>query len=605
MGVSFIETEPSGIRLVPADQARDDFDTALIPTPIPWYSRQDDGGNWQKVPALAPGFCYEDFPYGRPAIPYEQWGQGYDRRGNPVYCEVQPGYVTSFPSGLIVTDLDVPGAAWEMLKSIGACQVRTAEVSTGRPDGRHLYWDGRHLTREQWPRQRNYVGLFDIKSSGFIAAPGSVHHSGRRYELITAMSPALWDPEWTPALDELFRSLGGAPGSSHERGEGSGRNNELLSYKAYLYFVMGIEQDDPVMRHLVLAYNDSFTTPLSLSEVETTVLRHKRFDRDSTRGAEDQLDDGERQEHEARMAEAFGQAADARDVSAGQEVFLLLERDESAEGVEKSSDLGEYAPEPTAAPGLVMLPPRTVKQCLAKYRAECDPHPKSARDWGTAPEGTRDQCYRAMIDAGIRAIEAGAPLAQFSTRGCPSFQLSGPWREQIEWLLHGDGVPLIEMAGGVIKLLGDPRSEPKTPYPGVPEGVNPKAGKSMGPKLDDLINIVRSCKDGDSLTQRGIATIINHASFREALGLGEYRYVSVGSISKHHVGMRKNGSLRITEKAVRYREKRQWRLELPARYKTNLRLPDAHELARIVAATRLMIREEQAAARQKRLELAA
>ena len=154
-------------------------------TVIPWHARRDDQGKWKKVPSLAPGFHYRDFPYAQPVVPWSQW-----------VPNDQVGYVTSFESGVIVVDIDRPGVV-EWLENVGIRVPETAEVSTGRAGGRHLVFDGRHLTGDQWPVQRNYLGLFDIRSHGFIAAPGSTHPSGRRYELTRKMrSPPGRSANW-------------------------------------------------------------------------------------------------------------------------------------------------------------------------------------------------------------------------------------------------------------------------------------------------------------------------------------------------------------------------------------------------------------------------
>jgi Bifunctional DNA primase/polymerase, N-terminal len=282
---SIYETESSETPATPADQAGE-FEPALLFTPIPWYARQDEDGDWQKVPALAPGFSYENFEYGKPVVPYDQWGiTGYDRWGQPVRRDVQPGYLTTFKSGVIVFDQDKRGF-FEWLESIGIHMPPAPEVSTGKPDGRHRVFDGRRLSRDQWPRQRNYAGLGDVKSNGFCAAPGALHPSGRRYELTRPMpSPPRYDPQWTWLLDEWWEANGHGTGGSHERGKGSGRNNELLRYKGMLYR-QGIEQDDPEMARRVLAYNATFAEPQSEPYVRATVLRLKRWTRDSIKAAE-------------------------------------------------------------------------------------------------------------------------------------------------------------------------------------------------------------------------------------------------------------------------------------------------------------------------------
>jgi hypothetical protein len=444
----------------------------------------------------------------------------------------------------VITVDDEDGSFLAWLESIGIILPPTAEVSTGKPRGRHYVFDGRHLTREQWPVQRYYWGMGDIKSHGFCAAPGAEHPSRRMYKLDRPAHPAHWGGDWGRLLDEAWAARGrgtSGHGGGSDGGEGGGRNCELYDLKKQLFYQQGIDEDDPEMERLILEANQAFAVPMSEARVLSTVLQIKGWMRRWRQGGE--LAIGEQEEDEEMASRRGALRLAFRGETAGQEIFLPLKQttgeEEDPAGVEKCSDLREREPELPADP-LGLRPLRTERQILAKHKAENDPHPKS-RDWDGAPEGAME-CYEALIDSAIRAVGSGAPLAQVKTEGCPAFQFSGPWREQLEYLLHGDGVPLIELAGGLITLLGDPESDPKPAYPGVPEGVNPKAGKSFGTKLDDLILIIRSCEGGDKLTQREIATIINHASFREAFGLNEHRYASVGSLSKHHVKLRKKGT---------------------------------------------------------------
>ena len=473
-GPSIYETESSETPAAPAGQAGE-FEAALVFTPIPWYARQDENGDWQKVPALAPGFSYEDFDYGKPVVPYDQWGiTGYNRWGQLVRRDVQHGYVTTFKSGVIVFDQDKPGF-FDWLESIGIRMPPAPEVATGKPHGRHRVFDGRHLTRDQWPRNRNYAGLGDVKSNGFCAAPGALHPSGRRYQLTRPMSPPRYDPQWTLLLDEWWAANGHGTGGPHERGEGSGRNNELLRYKGMLYR-QGIEQDDPEMARRVLAYNATFAEPQSEQYVRATVLQLKRWTRDSIKPAEHQdasADQGTTRpgchpptaEGEAPGGPGAGQEGKGtaapppaspgdEGVSAGQETIGLLRGRGEPVRVQESVCQRK------------LRPIKTEKQVLAKLRAEADSHPLSM-DWDAAPEGTRE-LYEDLADLAIEAIRSGAPLAQVRTEGCPAFQLNGPWRDQVGWLLTGNGAALIEHRGGLITLLADPRAQPQSRYPGRP-----------------------------------------------------------------------------------------------------------------------------------------
>ena len=220
-----------------------------------------------------------------------------------------------------------------------------------------------------------------------------------------------------------------------------------------------------------------------------------------------------------------------------------------------------------------------MRRVEAKLRAEQAAHPK-AIDWFGAPPGAQE-LYSDLAGLGIESLKSGAPLAQIDA-SLPCASLSGPWREQLEWLLTGNGVPLIEYHGGLFFLLSDPVPAELPRYPGVPEGVNPKAGRSFGEKLDDLMTLVRSCPGGEPMTQREVGAVINHEWFRETFGLGEYRHVSVSALSQHHVKLRKRGTFRIIAKAVRYRRGHTWHLDQSAVYRTGLTFSPDDKLLRLL-----------------------
>jgi hypothetical protein len=115
-------------------------------------------------------------------------------------------------------------------------------------------------------------------------------------------------------------------------------------------------------------------------------------------------------------------------------------------------------------------------------------------------------------------------------------------------------------------------------YPGVPPDEEPKAGKSLASKLDNLIILIRSCPGGSALTQREVATVINHQWFRQTFKITEYRHVSVSAMSDHHVKLRKRRTIKIIRKAVRYREGLIWHLDQAAEYRTGLGFMEGNEL---------------------------
>lgn len=248
----------------PDESGRFDPDSVLLWTTIPWRARRGDDGTWLKAPSLPAGFHYDDFAYGQPVVPFGQ--------RDP---DDQPGYVTSWRSGVIVFDMDAPDEALALLESAGIDLPETAEVSTGRDGGgRHLVYDGRALSRAEWPKQRNYIGLFDIKSNGFVAAPGAVHPSGRRYALARPGKPAPWPADLAKRLAMVWESQDRKKGVG---AAGSGRNNALISYKGKLV-KKGVPENSPEMDRLVSAFNARFSEPQTDSEVESTVLQVKGWE---------------------------------------------------------------------------------------------------------------------------------------------------------------------------------------------------------------------------------------------------------------------------------------------------------------------------------------
>ena len=289
------------------------------------------------------------------------------------------------------------------------------------------------------------------------------------------------------------------------------------------------------------------------------------------------LGEAERLGHEARLAEGAASPfpADAGEgehegVSAGQENIGLLRGRREPVRVQKT---------------VCQRKPRqlkTEKQVLTKLRAEADPHPLSM-DWDRAPEGT-PELYWDLADLAIEAIRSGAPLAQVRTEGRPAFQLNGPWRNQVAWLLTGNGAALIEHRGGLITLLPDPEARPQSRYPGAPPDLIPgNPGRSWkAGMLDYYVLMIRGCPGGEDLTQRKVCEVLNHQWFRTVCGLRDHKYVSVTSMSNSHVRRRKEGTLRITDPAVHYREYHRWRLYTAARYRSGLRPGEGSELDQLL-----------------------
>jgi len=256
-------------------------------------------------------------------------------------------------------------------------------------------------------------------------------------------------------------------------------------------------------------------------------------------------------------------------------------------------------------------PLKTEKQVLAKLRAEADPHPLSM-DWDLAPEGSRE-LYEDLADLAIEAIRSGAPLAQVQTEGRPAFQLNGPWRDQVRWLLTGNGQALIEHRGGLITLLADPKSRPQSRYPGAPPDMIPgNPGRSWKAEmLDYYVLMVRGCPGGEDLTQRQVCEVLNHEWFRTVRGLRDHKYVSVTSMSNSHVRNRKEHTLRIKHPAEHYRDHHRWRLYSATCYSSGLRPWEGSELDHLLRGLIKEIRKrddddllEQAEARKHPLQRA-
>lgn len=541
-----------------------DPDTLLLLTLLPWHARQDADGEWLKVPSLPAGFHYEDFEYGQPAVPLCQWGwRGWNRWGQRIPQDDQPGYVTSYRSGVIVVDHDSADfAAW--LESIGVRLPPTTEVSTGRPGGRHQIFDGRHLARDQWPRQRNYLGLGDIRSHGFCAAPTAVHPSGRRYELVRPMQPALWDPEWTRLLDEAWAAMNRGTGDSYERTEGSGRNCELISLKGSL-FAQGYDEDHPELVRMILERNAGFSVPLSEDEVAATILRYKGWTRQvpgvMQDAGEERLGDAELQEYKTRMVEAFGRTEGTQDGSAGQDpVYGLKEGDLHSR--KQPADLLEC--EKLWSPCVPLTAPADLK---AKWAAERDDHELS-RDWDHRGGEQSRTAYGWVMQQLIAGIEVHREQIEDQIWKCLS-------RES-----PNGAILLSEGEDGQVIAWSDPETDPpdedwedRDPwpsYPGCPEGRNPKAGPYIGRELgEQAVKAAWAAQGGVRATGRVLTEWIN--THRAELGMESpgdplgCRYMHLANVRRITRELYDRGELKKAQDEEHYRKMHTWRT-LPAAY---------------------------------------
>ena len=541
----------------------------LRATIAPWKIAPDHSGKLTKVFAR------------RGKVSQYAYGTGYDTSlWRPGW---QKGYVCSWWSGRIVMDRDADGFE-ELLERLGI-PPSPVRVNTGRPGGYQLHYNGRGLAWEDWPAQRplyapdgTHVG--DLKTCGFVPVPGSRHPDGGFYQMGAGAGgegdELPWLPGYKAEIDADQEGLGHRCSGVDRGAEGWGRNCELYALKKRLFREEMIDEDDPRMAERILAANEEFRVPLLESEVWHTVLKIKAWVRH-----------GHYNPEPLTYADLYpggapgGQAPQpaGRDVCPGsgisvpkEEVKEDLDRAiQASRYVKKCSDLRKAGP-----------PKRldTVARLQAKLKAEQDAHPRSA-DWAAAPPRSME-VYLDLAELATGALEAGAQYAQADASALLA-DPGGPWREQLEWLTRGNGAPLIEYHGGLAYLLSDPVAAEQPRYPGAPPGTDPKAGRSFGTRLDQLIVLIRSTPGGDQLTQREVARVINHPWFREEFGLREFRYVSVSAMSAHHVKQRKAGTVRIITPAVRYREGHIWHLDTAAVYRTGLRFGPGDELGALLA----------------------
>lgn len=247
-------------------------------TIAPWKIGRDHDGNPTKILALSRKIC--TYEYGSTTWDYSPDDVGYEwLEGLAVLprhlCFAKQEWlrarITSRKSGLIVVDVDVRDLAPGFFQSTGIPES-PYRVSTWRGD--HYYYDGRGLAPHDFP-VNGPVSCGDIKSNGFVPEPGCPHPKGGRYELPSAGKLPKWLPEYTGGVRADREAMGRRPGGSYEHTKGAGRNNELYRLKRQLFFDHGIAEDSAEMRQHLLAFNQTFTVPLSGAEIENTVLKIK------------------------------------------------------------------------------------------------------------------------------------------------------------------------------------------------------------------------------------------------------------------------------------------------------------------------------------------
>lgn len=152
-----------------------------------WFNRYDAGTQkTAKAPAYTGGFAYEDFAY----------GGDYPETFTPD-APVQASLICAPQTHLIVIDVDEPG----LFGASRAGQlVSWADAISTRGSHFHIGVDMRPLPGTWVTQGRTAWG--DVKSNGFVAAPGSVHFTGELY----APAPD-WPSKLVAATPELVAAL--------------------------------------------------------------------------------------------------------------------------------------------------------------------------------------------------------------------------------------------------------------------------------------------------------------------------------------------------------------------------------------------------------------
>jgi hypothetical protein len=283
--------------------------------------RTEDKLEWPLAPTIAPWKIAGNPPTKifamRGPVSQYKYGTGYDTSEWP--DDWQKAFVTSPESGLIVTDRDADG--FEELMARCGIPLSPLFVLTGRDGGIHYYYDGRHLSRSDWPGQRTLYAadgvtkVGDVKSNGFVPAPGSINPNGREYRLgpdsargFDHMLP--WLAEWTGWLDADQEAAGRRRPASWASTTGSGRNNLLYQLKKRLFWEEGLDEDDPEMHRRIYEANDQFDVPLDEEEVRLTVLKTKGWKRHVPAGAVE-ISSARLRQYRAQEASRAGQQAEA------------------------------------------------------------------------------------------------------------------------------------------------------------------------------------------------------------------------------------------------------------------------------------------------------
>jgi phage/plasmid-associated DNA primase len=152
-----------------------------------WYNKYDpETERTAKAPLLKAGFSYDSFAYGSDTPEQFQPDDG---------VPVQVSLICARQTQLLVIDVDHPE---QFAVSATGQVVSWANAMSTRGSHFHIGVDMRGAADEDWPVQGR-TSWGDVKSSGFVAAPGSVHYTGEPYQPTAASVPDKLVP-WTPEL---------------------------------------------------------------------------------------------------------------------------------------------------------------------------------------------------------------------------------------------------------------------------------------------------------------------------------------------------------------------------------------------------------------------
>jgi hypothetical protein len=152
-----------------------------------WYNKYDpETERTAKAPLLKAGFSYDSFAYGSDTPEQFAPDDG---------AAVQVSLICARQTQLLVIDVDHPE---QFAVSATGQAVSWANAMSTRGSHFHVGVDMRGAADEDWPVQGR-TSWGDVKSNGFVAAPGSVHYTGEPYQPTSASVPDKLVP-WTPEL---------------------------------------------------------------------------------------------------------------------------------------------------------------------------------------------------------------------------------------------------------------------------------------------------------------------------------------------------------------------------------------------------------------------